>query len=334
MEPTRARPVPFCFQSLRPAPLTSLLSLVLWVPLRSPRRYQREASCKRCWFTLTPKTASRRSSCPTLLPFKLTTSTTGIISFPYFLELLIFPDFANKDVRSAGAGHRALDQQEIFVVVHFHDFQIFRGDAGIAHVTGKMLVLPHARRKRTATDAARSAVKHGTVRGVAAGVMPALHAASKTFAFAYAADVDQLARFEIFHQHAVADFGFVFRFVQADFLENFHGCRAGFLEMSGHGFVDALRLDEFHEAELRGFVAVDGYGAALHNHAGAGLQDGASDRRAVVLEDLRHSQLDSDNPVDCHARSLFRLEKLKLKSNCELLLGVAESFDFHVHAGR
>ena len=86
--------------------------------------------------------------------------------------------------------------------------------------------------------------------------------------------------------------------------------------MPGHGFVDALRLDEFHEAELRGFVAVDSRGAALNDHARAGLQDGASNRRAVVLEDLRHPQLDSDNPVDCHACSLFRVSKnlnLKLK---------------------
>src|SRR5213595_4258321 len=39
----RARPVPFCRQSLRPAPLTSLFSFTLCVPRRSPRRYHREA---------------------------------------------------------------------------------------------------------------------------------------------------------------------------------------------------------------------------------------------------------------------------------------------------
>ncbi len=47
-EVSGARPVPFCRHSLRPAPLTSLLSLVLCVPARSPRRYHREASCSRC----------------------------------------------------------------------------------------------------------------------------------------------------------------------------------------------------------------------------------------------------------------------------------------------
>src|SRR5271165_3400074 len=80
IEPTRARPVPFCRQSLRPAPLTSLLSLVLAVPLRSPLRYHREASCSRCRLISAPKTASASSTWPTLSPFKLTTSTTGIFS--------------------------------------------------------------------------------------------------------------------------------------------------------------------------------------------------------------------------------------------------------------
>src|SRR5229473_3667760 len=83
IEPTRARPVPFCFQSLRPAPLTSLFSLTLCVPLRSPRKCHREASCSRCWLTFAPKIASASSTCPTFLPSRLTTSTTGIISFPY-----------------------------------------------------------------------------------------------------------------------------------------------------------------------------------------------------------------------------------------------------------
>src|SRR3984957_13914347 len=123
-----------------------------------------------------------------------------------------------------------------------------------------MLVLPNPRRERAATDASRSAMKHRTVGGVSAAIVPALHTAREAFALADAADVHHLARLEIFHQHAVANFGFVFRFLQANFAEDFHWRRAGFLEMSGHGFVDALRLDEFHEAQLRGFVAVVGSG--------------------------------------------------------------------------
>src|SRR5258708_1007600 len=70
--------------------------------------------------------------------------------------------------------------------------------------------------------------------------------------------------------------------------------------MPGHSFVDALRLDEFHEAELRGFVAVFVLRASLHDDTWPRLQHRAADQRAVVGEDLRHSQLDSDDPVDRH----------------------------------
>src|SRR5579859_3823395 len=321
IEPTRARPVPFCRQSLRPAPLTSLLSLVLCVPARNPRRYHREASCSRCGFTLAPNTASASSTCPTFLPSRLTTSTTGIISLPFpdrsrcsrlpplpllsslyrrgarFLGVL---GAADENVRAAGARHRAAHQQQILVVIHFHHFQIFRRQIGVAHVPRKMLVLPHPGGKRTAANAARRAMEHRAVRGVAAAVVPALHAPGKAFAFGHTADIHQLAGLEILYQHTVAYFRFVFRFLDAHFLQHFHRRHAGFFEMSGHGFVHPLRLDEFHQTQLRGFVAVLVRRPALHHHARSRLQHGAAHQRAVVGEDLRHPQLDSDNSVDRH----------------------------------
>src|SRR5579863_7641493 len=118
MEPTRARPVPFCRQSLRPAPLTSLLSLVLWVPARRPRRYHREASCKRCGFTFAPNTASASSTWPTFLPSRLTTSTTGIISCPSLLLGRL--RLADENVLPARTGHRSPHQQQVFVRVDLH----------------------------------------------------------------------------------------------------------------------------------------------------------------------------------------------------------------------
>src|SRR5713226_1659499 len=156
-------------------------------------------------------------------------------------------------------------------------------------------------------------MEHRTVRGIAAAVVPALDAAGKAFALGHAADVDKFAGLKIFHQHAIADFGFVLRFLDAHFLQNLHGRHAGFLEVPGHGFVDALRLDEFHEPKLRGFVAVFVHRAALHDNTWPRLQHGAADQRAVVGEDLRHPQFDSDNSVDRHL--LFSLKKLLLTAN-------------------
>ena len=48
IDPTRARPVPFCRQSLRPEPDTSPRPLVLCVPARWLAKYQRTLSCSRC----------------------------------------------------------------------------------------------------------------------------------------------------------------------------------------------------------------------------------------------------------------------------------------------
>src|SRR4029077_16020254 len=126
MEPTRALPVPFCFQSLRPAPETSLFSFTLCVPLRSPFRYQREASCSRCGFTFAPNTAPASSTSPTFFPSRLTTSTTGIISFPYpyFLLLLLgLASFLDENILARRTRHRSPHQQQVFVGIHFNHFQ-------------------------------------------------------------------------------------------------------------------------------------------------------------------------------------------------------------------
>src|SRR5258708_28526640 len=250
MEPTRALPVPFCFQSLRPAPETSLFSFTLCVPLRSPFRYQREASCSRCGFTFAPNTASASSTSPTFFPSRLTTSTTGIISFPcpYFENLVIktatfdrllgLTRFPDENILPRRPRHRSPHQQQVFVGIHLDHFQILGGYVGVSHLSRKVLVLPDTRRKRTAANAARCAVKHRTVRGIAARVVPALHAAGKPFALAYAADVHQLASLETVHQYPVADFGFVLRFAffgfeDPHFAHHFHRRNIGFLKMTG-----------------------------------------------------------------------------------------------------
>src|SRR6266851_5542105 len=215
-------------------------------------------------------------------------------------DLLRLAYLANENVRSARSRHRSPHQQQVFVGVHLHYLQILRRYPRVAHVTRKMLVLPDTRRKRAAADAARRAVMHRAVRRIAATVVPALHAALKTLALADAAHIDEFAGLEILHQHAVADFRLVLRFLDAHFLQHLHGRDIGFLEVPGHGLVDALRLDEFHEAELRGFVSIRLFRAALHHHARPRLKHGAPDERAVVDEHLRHAQLDSDNSIDCH----------------------------------
>src|SRR6516225_3894780 len=304
----RARPVPFCRQSLRPAPLTSLFSLVLCVPRRSPARYHREASCKRCLFTSAPKTVSASSTWPTFLPSKLTTSTTGMIcslsSFQKIRELLLFLcrflGLVNENVRSTWPRHRTANQQQVLIGVHLDHFQILRRHLDVTEVSGKVLVLPDAGRERTAADAAWCAMEHRTVSRVPACIVPALHAACEAATLADAGDVNQLAGLEVLDQHAVANLGFILRFGDAHFLQNLDRSHVRLLEVACHRLVYALRLHEFDQAQLRSVVAVLFLGAALNYNARACLKHSATDEVAVFSEHLRHAQFDSDNSIDCH----------------------------------
>src|SRR5271156_884280 len=163
-----------------------------------------------------------------------------------------------------------------------------------------MLAGPNARGKRAGADAAGRAMKHGTVRRVASAEVPALHAALKTFALAHAGDVHKFADLESVHEHAIAGLGFVLRIFNADFAHVTQRRHAGLLEMPGLRLVHALRLDEFNQAELHRVVTVFIFRAPLHHHARARLQNRARHRRAVIGEDLRHSQFDSEYAVHCH----------------------------------
>src|SRR6478736_2546703 len=78
MEPTRARPVPFCFHSFLPAPETSFLFLVACVPARCAERKCLTASQRRSSL-IPPKTSSASSSVPVFLPSRFTTSILAML---------------------------------------------------------------------------------------------------------------------------------------------------------------------------------------------------------------------------------------------------------------
>ena len=78
IEPMRARPVPFCRQSLRPEPETSPRRFVLTVPCRWFIMYALTASQMSGLLSGAPKTRSSRSSWPTVSFFRFLTSTVAI----------------------------------------------------------------------------------------------------------------------------------------------------------------------------------------------------------------------------------------------------------------
>src|SRR5580658_6489583 len=173
-------------------------------------------------------------------------------------------------------------------------------------------------------------MEHRTVRALAAAIVPALHAALKALALADAGDVHVFADLETVDQHAIADLRLVFRVLNAHFADVAHRGHARLLVMSGLGLVHALRLHKFNQAQLHRVVAVLVFRAALHHHARAGLQHRARNGRAVIGEDLRHPQLDSQYSVDSHVSRSF----LTISSTLLDAVFAPEGFDFHVHARR
>src|ERR1700687_2079854 len=79
----RARPVPFCFQSLRPEPETSPRVFVADVPARRLAMQLHPASRINGPLRTTPNTASANSISPTSLCVKSITLTVGIIEPPF-----------------------------------------------------------------------------------------------------------------------------------------------------------------------------------------------------------------------------------------------------------
>src|SRR5271165_1546525 len=119
-----------------------------------------------------------------------------------------------------------------------------------------MLAGPDTRWKRAGADPPGRPMEHRAMRRVAAAIVPALHAALKSLAFADAAHVDVLAHFEAVHQNAIARLGLVLGVCDLHFAQTPHGCNAGLLEMPSERFRKPLRLDELDETELHRVVTV------------------------------------------------------------------------------
>src|SRR5207249_6399378 len=83
-----------------------------------------------------------------------------------FSALLRFLGLADKNVRSARPRHRSPHQQQVLVSVYLHDFQVLCAHLDVSHVTWKVLILPNTRRKRTTSDATRSAMMHRAMRRI------------------------------------------------------------------------------------------------------------------------------------------------------------------------
>src|SRR5256885_5217329 len=164
--PARARPVPFWRQGFLVVPWMSLTPLVLWVPARRLASCQLTTRARMSRRTGAPNTASASSISPTLLLSRFLTETFISLAsslgglgrgfrgtgFRLALErrrerqlrilgkLLALGRVADQDEAALVTGDRTLDQNEAALGVGRDHFEILRGHADIAHVTGHALV--------------------------------------------------------------------------------------------------------------------------------------------------------------------------------------------------
>ena len=82
MLPWRARPVPFCFQGLRPPPETAPRPFVARVPVRSFEAVMVETSWSRAWLMRPPKRPPGSSTSPTFSFFALYKSVFAMTYLP------------------------------------------------------------------------------------------------------------------------------------------------------------------------------------------------------------------------------------------------------------
>src|SRR5215217_7131636 len=184
IEPWRARPVPFCLNGLRPAPLTSARVFVLCVPWRAAASWATTTWCSRGMLVCASKISAGRSTFTVLAAIWLCSLHGG----------------AYEDDLAAGAGDGTLDQQQRLLCVDSVNLEVQRGLTNGAHAACHFHSTEDAAGGGCSTDGTGLAVVLvSTVRGSNTVETVALHDTGKTLALGGADDVDRLAGFEHLH---------------------------------------------------------------------------------------------------------------------------------------
>src|SRR6185503_19550894 len=198
------------------------------------------------------------------------------------------------DVGAGGARHGAGDQDDVLVGVDAHHLEVLSGDAAAAHPPRRPHARVDARGERGGADRAGRAVEHRAVGGAPAAEAVALDDALEALALAGGDHVDVLAGGEDRGLHLVARLPLLVG-LDLELGETTRRGHAGLLEVALLRLADVARRPLLDQAELHRLVAVAVLGLALHDQAGADLEDGDRDHRPVVAEDLGHADFLSED---------------------------------------
>ena len=213
-------------------------------------------------------------------------------------------------------GNGALDQDQVALRVAFDDFEVERGDAAVAHLTGHATPLEHASGCGAGADRTRGPVLLViAVRCRLALEVVALHHTGEALALADARDVDTIAGDEDIGLYHLADLetGEV-GYTQLGQMAA--GRRAGHREVAQLAFRQAGGLG-LAERELDGAVAVAFWRLQLHDATGPGLDDGHRDDPVLLIPDLSHAELAPENAFGRHLSRVLGRVRFTRTLRCE-----------------
>src|SRR5271154_2243016 len=168
-------------------------------------------------------------------------------------------------------------------------------------------------------------------------MMPLDHAL-ETAAFADAHDIHKSLAVKNVDQYTVSGFhcavairGSLFVDLDRHLANDSHRRQIVLSEMTLHWLGQTRFLHKFHQTDLGGDVAVFGRGLVLGDHARPGLQHGSGMQVALVVEELRHADLFSqDSSYLCHFLLHSQLGQWLLAGELRLLVLFTKRFDLDV----
>src|SRR5437762_2321326 len=198
----------------------------------------------------------------------------------------------NEDEAVRRAGDRAPHEQDVLLGIHAGDQEILRRERLAAHAARQALALDDARRIRGRADRSRLPAHRGSVRSVAAPELVTLDDAREAASLGRALHVHVLAFLEHRDVERLAErVGGHVR--DSELPEVARRREVALLELPEHGLREATLLVRA-ETELERGVAVALPGADLRHGAWPRLDHGHGHDVALLVEELGHADLFSD----------------------------------------
>src|SRR5581483_8870359 len=296
IEPWREAPVPFWRRILRVEPATSPRVFVDALPRRRFARVATSAWCTTGPFGAMPNTPSSTSMVSTSLP--VASCTVSFIALLLLaLRALLRVAHAHGAVRRAR--HGAFDHEQVPRLVLRDHAQVLRCHLVRAHVARHVLALVHAPGGGAGADRARRAVAvRLAVRLRAAAEAPAADAAREAAPARDTDHVHQVALGEQVDTDRVADAVLALA-AHAELPQEAEV--AQLLEVAAHRLREVLLVAV---ADLDRGVAVFLRALDLRDDDGPGLDHRDVVDLAVLVEDLGHPQLASEQALEWHPAPL------------------------------